>query len=36
MDNLKLNKGLLALGLIMTLASLLLGVLLNWLDENFF
>jgi len=36
MDNLKLNKGLLLLGLLTTLISLLLGVLLNWIDDDAF
>ncbi len=36
MNNLKLNKGLLLLGLLITLTSLLLSVLLSWVDDNIF
>lgn len=36
MDNLKLNKGLLLLGFLITMTTLLLGVLLNWIDDKDF
>lgn len=36
MDNTKLNKGLILLGLLASLIFLLLSVLLNWIDDNAF
>ncbi len=36
MNNFKLNKGLLLLGFLITLTSLLLGVFLNWIDDKDF
>lgn len=36
MDNLKLNRGIFLLGLLTSVIFLLLGVLLNWIDDNTF
>ncbi len=36
MDNIRLNKGLLLLGFLITLISLLLSVLFNWIDVSTF